>query len=82
MHWLCRLIGHKHIEYGLGYASFNFDFCLRCHDPAPRQSRIGDPVIMCKLFGHHHEASLTGDDEDLNYRADFCFRCHNVPKTA
>lgn len=78
--WLCRLIGHKHVRYGLGWAQFVLDYCLRCH--ANTLTPSGDGALLCTMFGHKTRKELVGDYQDQVVRLMSeegklgCFRCH------
>lgn len=78
--WLCKLIGHKHVQSNWGYARFVLGYCLRCH--ANVLTPNGDGSLLCDVFGHQTEKTLVGDYEDRTEEligrdgGHGCFRCH------
>jgi hypothetical protein len=81
MHWLCKLIGHKHIGHqDLGtIVFFQPAFCIRCQ--ANSLTKKGDRTLRCRVFGHHQTATIMGDACSRSWTADWCFRCHAGPIT-
>jgi hypothetical protein len=78
--WLCKLIGHKHVQSDSGYARHVLGYCLRCHANVLTPS--GDGVLICVAFGHKTEDTIVGDyrDDTATLRGEQggigCFRCH------
>lgn len=77
MHWLCKLIGHKHKGSDICTVWYHGEYCLRCN--ASTASVAGDGVIRCTVFGHHHECNVVGDDGGYKVTTAWCQRCHAMP---
>lgn len=77
MHWLCYILGHKHIGHSFETVWYHPDYCLRCN--ASTATVRGDGCLRCEIFGHHHKASISGDSGGWLFRTSWCQRCHAAP---
>jgi hypothetical protein len=72
--WLCKLIGHTHVENHFGWSQFVPGHCTRCFAAAVTPE--GDGAITCKIFGHRADHTMVGDYDCQTLRLNCCQRCH------
>lgn len=78
MHWLCKVLGHKHLKDEIGQSVFHPNKCWRCGELSPIQEKKGENVFLCIIFGHKFAINQIADFHSPRHIANFCWRCHDL----